>query len=129
MEKAVMKFYIKPGNESTNQRITYIAVKPYHGKDIKGYAKCAISDQFDNDFGRELAAYRCERNVLVHRIKYARKMYQQNLQESADLEKRIARLYDRMDAQRKRLIFLKNDIKQIDSDIEGLISKKYGEDL
>ena len=129
MEKAVMKFYIKPGNESTNQRITYIAVKPYHGKDIKGYAKCAVSDQFDNDFGRELAAYRCERNVLVHRIKYARKMYRKKLQENVDLEKRLALLHESMHVQRKRIESLENDIKQIDSDIEGLISKKYGEDL
>lgn len=129
MEKAVMKFYIKPGNESTNQRITCIAVKPYHGKDIKGYAKCAINDQFDIAFGRELAAYRCERNVLVHRIKYARKMYRKKLQENADLEKRIALLHDSIREQRKRIESLENDIKQIDFDIEGLISKKYGEDL
>ena len=129
MEKAVMKFYIKPGNESTNQRITCIAVKPYHGKDIKGYAKCAINDQFDIAFGRELAAYCCERNVLVHRIKYARKMYRKKLQENANLEKRIVLLHESMYAQRERIKSLENDIKQIDSDIEGLISKKYGEDL
>lgn len=129
MEKAVMKFYIKPGNESTNQRITCIAVKPYHGKDIKGYAKCAISDQFDVAFGRELAAYRCERNVTVQRIKYARKMYHKKLQENADLEKRLAHLHESMHAQRKRIESLENDIKKIDSDIEDLISKKYGKDL
>lgn len=129
MEKAVMKFYIKPGDETNNHRTTYIAVKPYHGKNIKGRAKCAVSDQFDNDFGRELAAYRCERNVTVQRIKYARKMYHKKLQENADLEKRLALLHESMHIQRKRIESLEDDIKKIDSDIEDLISKKYGKDL
>lgn len=56
-------------------------------------------------------------------------MYHKKLQENADLEKRLVLLHESMHVQRKRIESLEDDIKKIDSDIEDLISKKYGKDL
>lgn len=46
-----------------------IAYSSYAGKTVKGIAKCAPEDKFDADFGKKLAAARCNMKICIMRKK------------------------------------------------------------
>ena len=50
-----------------------IALSTYAGQTVRGVAKCAPNDKFDEDFGRKLAAARCDVKVARKRLKRAQK--------------------------------------------------------
>lgn len=52
-----------------------IALSTYAGKVVRGVAKCSPQDKFDVDYGKELAAARCNLKVAQKRLKRAGKVY------------------------------------------------------
>lgn len=54
------KFYVTPGNKT-------IAVSTYAGKTVKGVAKTDPRDNYDANFGKELAAARCAAKIAKKR--------------------------------------------------------------
>lgn len=50
-----------------------IAVSTYAGKTVKGYAKCAPNDKYNEWYGKVLAAARCNEKVARKRAKRAEK--------------------------------------------------------
>lgn len=65
IDMSLYQFYRK-GN-------TIIAVSTYAGKTVKGYAKCAPGDEFDEWHGKVLAAARCNEKVAQKRATRAEK--------------------------------------------------------
>ena len=70
-----------------------ICVSSYGGKKVRGVAKCAPGDIFNEDFGRTLAKLRCDERVAQYRLSHANKKY---LEAEAAYEKAALRL-DKMD--------------------------------
>jgi hypothetical protein len=52
-----------------------IALSTYAGKTVRGVAKCHPNDTFDVEFGRKLAAARCNAKIAVKRAANARNKY------------------------------------------------------
>lgn len=52
-----------------------IALSTYAGKVVRGIAKCSPQDKFDEEYGKALAAARCNLKVAEKRFKRADKMY------------------------------------------------------
>lgn len=52
-----------------------IALSTYAGKTVRGVAKCHPNDTFDIEFGRKLAAARCNAKIAAKRHNNARKKY------------------------------------------------------
>ena len=54
---------------------TIIAISTYAGKEVKGRAKCGPEDKYDEEYGKELAAARCNAKVADKRLKNATRKY------------------------------------------------------
>ena len=52
-----------------------IALSTYAGKTVRGIAKCHPNDTFDAEFGRKLAAARCNAKIAAKRAANAQKKY------------------------------------------------------
>lgn len=52
-----------------------IALSTYAGKTVRGIAKCHPNDTFDVEFGRKLAAARCNAKIAAKRAANARRKY------------------------------------------------------
>ena len=66
------RFYIfshKRADESFSTRIA--AVSSFAGQTVKGYADCHPGDNFDLEFGKALAAARCNERIAEKRCKRA----------------------------------------------------------
>lgn len=53
------------------------AVSTYAGKVVRGKAQCSSSDEFDEEFGKALAAKRCDFKVANKRYKRAAAEYEE----------------------------------------------------
>lgn len=60
-----------------------IAITTFAGKDIRGVAKCAPNDTFDEEIGKELARRRCDVKVARKRVKRAESKMR-SIQKAAD---------------------------------------------
>lgn len=56
------KFYV-----NVKERTVY-AISTYAGKTVRGVAKCAPEDKFDIEYGKRLAAARCNLKVAAKRV-------------------------------------------------------------
>lgn len=54
---------------STSLRV--VAVSSFAGRPVKGYADCHPHDEFDLEYGKELAAARCAEKIAAKRCKRA----------------------------------------------------------
>lgn len=52
-----------------------IALSTYAGKVVRGIAKCSPQDKFDEEYGKKLAAARCNLKVAQKRLNRADKVY------------------------------------------------------
>ena len=52
-----------------------IALSTYAGKTVRGIAKCHPNDTFDVEFGRKLAAARCNAKIAAKRVTNAKSKY------------------------------------------------------
>lgn len=62
-----------------------IAVSTYAGKTVRGTAICAPGDKFNLEFGKRLAAARCNEKVAAKRYARANKKYNELLNQYADI--------------------------------------------
>lgn len=53
-----------------------ICVSSFAKKRVRGIAKCAECDEFDETIGRQLAQIRCDLKINEKRIKYRRKIWE-----------------------------------------------------
>ena len=51
--------------------VRIVAVSSFAGKPVKGYADCHPNDDFDLEYGKELAAARCNEKIALKRAKRA----------------------------------------------------------
>ena len=54
---------------------TVYAISTFAGKIVRGIAKCAPEDNFDVEFGKRLAASRCNMKVAKRRLSIAKRKY------------------------------------------------------
>lgn len=57
-----------------------IAVSTYGGKTVRGVAKCAPSDNFNMEIGKQIAAARCNEKVAIKRYNRATQKYEEALE-------------------------------------------------
>ena len=62
--------YVIYTDKETNKIYT-IAISTYAGKTVKGIAVCEPEDAFDEEYGKRLAAARCEEKVAQRRLRNA----------------------------------------------------------
>lgn len=71
------KYVIRPARvdaDGTEHGPVVIAISHYAGKTVRGVAKCAPNDVFDESYGKQLAAARCDAIIAEKRMKrYAEK--------------------------------------------------------
>jgi hypothetical protein len=61
-----------------------IALSTYAGKTVRGVAKCHPNDTFDVEFGRKLAAARCNEKIARKRYERAFSQYGERLRKWSD---------------------------------------------
>ena len=82
--------YIVAGNK-------VIALSSYAGKAVRGVAKCAPGDVFDEEKGKNLATARCAYKIALKRQKRANKKYKEALAEFAKAEKFLDQMEEYVD--------------------------------
>ena len=82
------KYVVIPGKK-------VIAISTYAGRTVKGVAKCHPSDEFDVEFGKKLAAARCNEKIAGKRFQRATSKYNAAFDKMLEVEKEIndARVY------------------------------------
>lgn len=79
------KYVVTPDNE-------VIAISTYAGQTVKGVAKCHPNDQFDLEFGKRLAAARCEVKVCRKRLKRALQLEEEAYKAQERAEERLLKM-------------------------------------
>ena len=74
-----------------------IAYSTYAGQGVRGIAKCAPDDKFDIEFGKKLAAARCNVKVARKRLKRALERRDMAWEEFAQIEERLLKEEDYVD--------------------------------
>ena len=76
----------------TNNKV--IAVSTYAGKTVRGVAICAPGDEFNLEFGKKLAAARCNEKVAAKRYERASKKLNDLLNQEHELDNAIHKTAD-----------------------------------
>jgi hypothetical protein len=63
-----------------------IALSTYAGKTVRGVAKCHPNDTFDVEFGRKLAAARCNEKIARKRHERAFSQYAERIRKLSDAQ-------------------------------------------
>lgn len=71
-----------------------IAVSTYAGKTVRGVAICAPEDEFNLEFGKKLAAARCNEKVAAKRYERANKKLNEVLKKENDLKDELQKVAD-----------------------------------
>ena len=71
-----------------------IALSSYRGKTVKGVAKCHPNDVFDLDYGKALAASRCNLKIARKRAKDMSRKYYMKVEEFYSIGDEVKRLYE-----------------------------------
>ena len=101
-----------------------VAYSTYAGQSVRGVAKCAPDDEFDIEFGKKLAAARCNVKVARKRLKRALEMRDAAWDEYLKAEDRLLKEEDYVDDANSALteaeIYLGSIIHDYDSAAEGV---------
>lgn len=81
------KYVVIPGEK-------VIAISTYAGRTVKGIAKCHPNDTFDVEFGKKLAAARCNEKIAGKRLVRALNKYGQAANEFIVADKKLKRMRD-----------------------------------
>ena len=81
------KYVVIPGKK-------VIAISTYAGRTVKGVAKCHPNDEFDVEFGKKLAAARCNEKVAGKRLARALNKYREAVDESIAANEKMNRMRD-----------------------------------
>lgn len=71
-----------------------IALSTYAGRPVRGIAKCHPNDTFDVEYGKALAAARCNEKIARKRYARATKKYNELVAEIEAFNKRAAEVAD-----------------------------------
>ena len=71
-----------------------IALSTYAGKTVKGIATCSPEDEFNEEFGKKLAAARCNQRVAYLRMKRATDKLCDAIEWSNEVETYLAKMED-----------------------------------
>ena len=87
----------------TNNKDIVICTSTYAGKTVKGIAKCSPEDEFDYEFGCNLALARCDAKIAEKKIKNANRWLAAALENSFEAhmeideaQKYMSEAYDEM---------------------------------
>ena len=83
------KYVVIPGEK-------VIAISTYAGRTVKGVAKCHPNDEFDVEFGKKLAAARCNEKITYKRLTRALNKYIEAVNESVAADEKMKRMKDYM---------------------------------
>ena len=81
------KYVVIPGEK-------VIAISTYAGRTVKGVAKCHPNDEFDVEFGKKLAAARCNEKISHKRLIRALNKYREAVDESITVNEKLSRMRD-----------------------------------
>jgi len=81
------KYVVIPGEK-------VIAISTYAGRTVKGVAKCHPNDTFDVEFGKKLAAARCNEKISYKRLTRALNKYGEAVNESIAADEKMKRMRD-----------------------------------
>lgn len=71
-----------------------IAISTYAGRTVKGVAKCHPNDTFDVEFGKKLAAARCNEKIAYKRLTRALNKFGEAVDESVAADEKMKRMRD-----------------------------------
>lgn len=71
-----------------------IAVSTYGGREVKGYAKVDPRDTFNEQFGKELAAARCNAKIAKKRQKHALKQLTKAVKALTAADEQVKKMAD-----------------------------------
>lgn len=71
-----------------------IALSTYGGRTVRGIAKCHPNDNFDEKFGKALAAARCNEKVAAKRYERAKSEYVNMVKELHTMEAKAHKVAD-----------------------------------
>ena len=74
-----------------------IAISTYAGQTVRGVAKCHPNDTFDEEFGKTLAAARCDVKVAQRRLRNAQKREEEAYEKCLAAEKQLDRMSEYVD--------------------------------
>ena len=101
-----------------------VAYSTYAGQSVRGVAKCAPDDEFDVEFGKKLAAARCNVKVARKRLKRALEMRDAAWDEYLKAEDRLLKEEDYVDDANSTLteaeIYLGSIIQDYEAAAEGV---------
>jgi len=63
-----------------------IALSTYAGRTVRGIAKCHPNDTFDEEYGKKLAAARCNQKIAAKRYARAHKKYDEYVKRIHEME-------------------------------------------
>lgn len=100
----------------TDNKGKVVAVSSYAGRPVRGIAKCNPNDEFNLEFGKELAAARCNGKIARKRSERAYKLYTDALAAAY----RATRHSEKME---KYLIDAENTEEAADKIVEKLLQR------
>lgn len=81
------KYVVIPGEK-------VIAISTYAGRTVKGVAKCHPNDTFDVEFGKKLAAARCNEKISYKRLTRALNKFKEATDECIAADAKMERMRD-----------------------------------
>lgn len=71
-----------------------VVVSRFAGKPVRGIAKCAPDDTYNEDFGIQLAKARCDLKVAEKRVQRSQDLYNEALRGLQEAEARLSKMRD-----------------------------------
>ena len=99
--------YLHSGNQ-------VIAFSSFAGKTVKGIAKCDPNDTFSLDFGKHLAALKCNKKITAKRLKRAAMRY-------VEAEKSVVEAQKYAERMKQYYIDAKADHKEATDELHDLL--------
>lgn len=96
IEKYRFQFFDITNEDNSSSKVT-VAVSRYHGKNVRGVARCMDGDSYSPEIGKKLAAARCDLKVCTKRKNRAHKKHKEaleNLNKAMAYYTKMCRYYD-----------------------------------
>lgn len=87
-----------------------IALSTYAGRTVRGIAKCHPNDNFDEEYGKKLAAARCNAKIAEKRYVRAHKKYNEYLKRIHEMEIEFADVCDYLRSSAEKLKAAKEEL-------------------
>lgn len=95
-----------------------IAISTYAGRTVRGIAKCHPNDKFDEEFGKKLAAARCNKKI-------ADKRYARSLKKFHEVDALLRFFKAEVDSAREYVADSFEALMQAYKDVESLVGEAH----